>query len=104
MWAQTEPKNEHDPHRCQSPKISPDTVSQYLYIPPSEPHPHDHQIPHVYIWQAAQNGISVLLHYDSYVCIRSLSYFTPQAAGNTTRRDLKITTNTGFVNEVDEFS
>ena len=26
--------------------------------------------------------------YDSCVCIRSLSYFTPQAAGNTTRRDL----------------
>jgi len=90
MWAQTEPKNEHDPHRYQSPRTLPDTVSQYPNIPPSEPHRHDHQIPHVYTWQATQNGISISLHYDSCGCIRSLTYSTPQAAGNTTLRDSKI--------------
>jgi hypothetical protein len=89
MWVQTGPKNEHDPHRCQSPKILSDIVSQYLNIPPSEHHPHDHQKLHVYTWQATPNGISIPLHYDSYVCIRSHPHFTPQAAGNTTLRDLR---------------
>jgi len=88
MSVQTEPKNEHDPHQCQSPRTLPDTVSQYPNTPPSEPHPHDHQILHVYTWQAIHNGISISLHYDSCGCICSPAYFTPQAAGNTTLRDL----------------
>ena len=65
----------HNPFKIDRTTAFGDTVLMELFFP--------------YIWQAAQNGISVLLHYDSYVCIRSLSYFTPQAAGNTTRRDLK---------------
>ena len=91
MSVQTEPKNEHDPHQCQSPRTLPDTVSQYPNTPPSEPHPHDHQILHVYTWQAIHNGISISLHYDSCGCICSPAYFTPQAAGNTTLRDLTLT-------------
>ena len=90
MSVQTEPKNEHDPHQCQSPRTLPDTVSQYPNTPPSESHPHDHQILHVYTWQAIHNGISISLHYDSCGCICSPAYFTPQAAGNTTLRDLTL--------------
>jgi len=36
------------------------------------------------------NGKSIPLHYGSYVCTRSYIRFTPQAAGNTTPRDLRV--------------
>jgi len=36
------------------------------------------------------NGKSIPLHYGSYVCTRSYIRFTPQAAGNTTPRDLIV--------------
>ena len=89
MSVRTVPENEHDPYRCQSPKILSGIVSQYLYKLPSEHHPHDHQKRHADTSLETLNGISIPLHYGSYECIRSHIHFTPQAAGNTTPRDLK---------------
>ena len=90
MLEQTESKNGRGPDQCQSLKISPDIFSLYLYKLVSGPLQHALQKPRAYIWRETPNDISVPLHYDSYEYIRSSLHLTPQAAGNTTPRDLII--------------
>ena len=87
MLERTVPKNVHDPYLYQSPRISVDIAFRCLDRRPSQHRPHDRQILHAYIWPETPNGISIPLHYGSYVCIRSHVHFTPQAAGNTAPRD-----------------
>ena len=84
----TEPENEHDPYLCQFPKISTVTAFRSQDKCPSKPHPLSHQKPHAYTLPEKPNGISVPLHYDFYVFIRSHSDFTPQAEGNSTLKEL----------------
>jgi hypothetical protein len=87
-WNGLHQKNAHDRYLYKSPRISAGIASLCPDRLPSQPRPHDHRILHASIWPEIPNGISIPLHYDSYVCIRSHSHFTPQAAGNTAPRDL----------------
>jgi len=91
MLEQTAIKNEYGPYQNQSLKILSDIVSQYPNKLLLEHCPHLHRILLTYILLTKPNDISIQLHYDSFVCNRSLPYFTPQAAGNTTPRDLILT-------------
>ena len=69
MLERTVPKNVHDPYLYQSPRISVDIAFRCLDRRPSQHRPHDRQILHAYIWPETPNGISIPLHYGSYVCL-----------------------------------
>ena len=82
------PENEHDSYLFQSPKTLSGSNSQYPNKFPSDIDPLNYQKQHACTSQETPYGKSIPLRYDSYVYIRSLQHSTPQAAGNTTQRDL----------------
>ena len=87
MSVPTESENEHDPCPSLFPKTSFGSVSQFPNIPLSKPHQPCRQTLLVGTLPEIPTGTSEPLRCDSYGYIRSSTKLTPQAAGNSTRRD-----------------
>src|SRR6202047_722285 len=83
------PENERDPYPCQSPKTLPGIASLSPDKHPALPHPQLHQTQPCDISPETPYDTAIPLHYGSYEYTRSREYFTPQGAGNKSRRDLK---------------
>jgi len=88
MWARLDQKNEHDPSSVPISKNL--TLISFLYIQhiSFRPHPHVHQIPHVYTWQATQNGYQYRYIMTLVDVFAHAPILRRKAAGNTTLRDL----------------
>src|SRR4029077_15364688 len=84
------PENERDPYPCQSPKTLPGIASLSPDKHPALPHPQLHQTQPCDISPQTPYDTAIPLHYGSYEYTRSREYFTPQGAGNKSRRDLKL--------------
>src|ERR1700720_1929397 len=84
------PENERDPYPCQSPKTLPGIASLSPDKHPALPHPQLHQTQPCDISPETPYDTAIPLHYGSYEYTRSREYFTPQGAGNKSRRDSSL--------------
>src|ERR1700756_2004314 len=81
------PENERDPYPCQSPKTLLGIASLSPDKHPALPHPQLHQTQPCDISPETPYDTAIPLHYGSYEYTRSREHFTPQGAGNKSRRD-----------------